>query len=160
MCIAEAIKDIIKDKVVCDIGCREGDLMVAFSKYAKEVIGIEKIADRVRICRRKGFDYWFAPPSGLVNQTTEGDAMTMDIPHADVYYIWVHHSKANSLNVNIARRIKKLKPKSTIIVGGDLAAGETYDELTGEVRRVEYNEGDGIRQSGVFQLKIITKGYK
>ncbi len=39
--IADLIKDIIKDKVVCDIGCGDGSFMVAMSKYAKEVIGIE-----------------------------------------------------------------------------------------------------------------------
>ena len=39
--IAEAIKDIIEDKVVCDLGCAYGDLMIEMQKYAKEVIGVE-----------------------------------------------------------------------------------------------------------------------
>ncbi len=73
---AEALKYIITGKVVCDVGCAYGDLLEAFSKYAKKVIGMERYPHRARVARAKGFE------------VTDGDALKDPIPKADVYYIW------------------------------------------------------------------------
>lgn len=69
--VAEVLKDIIKDKVVCDIGCACGDLMIAFSKYAKRVVGIERLKEEREISLKRGLD------------------VVDNIPDADVYYVWV-----------------------------------------------------------------------
>ena len=53
--VAEALKDIIKDKVVCDVGCACGDLMVEFSKYAKRVVGIECDKEKSEIAKKEDF---------------------------------------------------------------------------------------------------------
>ena len=34
--VVDALKDIVQDKVVCDVGCACGDLMVEFSNAVKE----------------------------------------------------------------------------------------------------------------------------
>jgi len=78
--VADLIQDIIKDKVVCDVGCGEGDFMEAMSKYAKKVIGIEEIEDRAKKARTKGFDV-----------ICDNSFFNM-LPVADVYYVWTRDS--------------------------------------------------------------------
>lgn len=79
--IPELIKDLIKDKVVCDIGCRNGDLLSKFSRYAKKVIGIEEHKDEYQEAKKLGFE--------VINR----DALEIDLPEADVYYLWVSNPK-------------------------------------------------------------------
>jgi precorrin-6B methylase 2 len=74
--IADLIKDIIQDKVVCDIGCGGGSFMVALSKYAKEVKGVEEEEEWAQIAANKGF-------------TVQAEnAFSFPLPEADVYYCW------------------------------------------------------------------------
>ena len=86
---AEAIKDLIKDKVVCDLGCGFGDLLSYLAKYAKKVIGVERYNHRAEIARTRGFEVIL------------GDIFEIDIPKADIYYLWTTN------NQQIADRIEK-----------------------------------------------------
>lgn len=74
--IADLIKDVIQNKVVCDIGCGGGSFMKALSKYAKEVIGIEEEEEWAIIASKKGFD------------VMAENAFSFPLPEADVYYCW------------------------------------------------------------------------
>ncbi|MFA6077352.1 MAG: methionine biosynthesis protein MetW, partial [Candidatus Paceibacterota bacterium] len=79
--IADLIKDIIQDKIVCDVGCGDGTFMQALSKYAKAVIGIEYDPKNWKVATKKGlnvffYDTFFVP---LHTYTT---------PPPDVYYLW------------------------------------------------------------------------
>lgn len=74
--IADLIKDKIQDKVVCDIGCGGGSFMVAMSKYAKRVHGIEEEPSWAKIASEKGFEV-------MVENT-----FSFPLPKADVYYCW------------------------------------------------------------------------
>ena len=74
--VAELIKDIIQDKVVCDVGCGGGSFMVALKKYARKVVGIEENEDWANIAVEKGFDIWVE------------NAFSFPLPQADVYYLW------------------------------------------------------------------------
>jgi len=69
--VAEVLQDMIRDKVVCDVGCACGDLMFEFSKYCKRVVGIEKDPVRAGITRKRGLE--------LVDH----------LPDADIYYLWI-----------------------------------------------------------------------
>lgn len=74
--IADLIQDVIKDKVVCDIGCGGGSFMKALSKYAKEVHGIEENNDWAMVAAEKGFK--------ILNE----NVFSFPLPEADVYYCW------------------------------------------------------------------------
>lgn len=74
--IADLIKDVIKDKVVCDIGCGGGSFMVALKKYAKEVHGIEEEPSWAEVASNKGFEIMVE------------NAFSFPLPKADVYYCW------------------------------------------------------------------------
>jgi len=88
--VAETIKDIIRDKIVCDVGCACGDLMFEFSKYCKKVIGIEYDNNRAEIARKRGFE--------VVDK----------LPNADVYYIWIG---IDSSSENVMNQLKSKKGK-------------------------------------------------
>lgn len=74
--VADLIEDIIKDKVVCDVGCGGGSFMVALAKHAKKVIGIEEDETWGLIAADKGFEVY--------NHNT----FFFPLPEADVYYLW------------------------------------------------------------------------
>ena len=75
--VAELIADVIKYKVVVDVGCGEGNFMEALVKNgAKDCIGIEEEESWAYKAADKGFriligSSWFQP-----------------LPEADVYYLW------------------------------------------------------------------------
>lgn len=74
--IADLIKDIIQDKVVCDIGCGGGSFMKHLSKYASRVHGIEEEEEWARVASEKGYEVMVE------------NAFSFPLPKADVYYCW------------------------------------------------------------------------
>lgn len=74
--IADLIQDVIKDKVVCDIGCGGGSFMKALSKYASRVHGIEEEEEWANVASEKGFE------------VMAENAFSFTLPKADVYYCW------------------------------------------------------------------------
>jgi len=134
--VIEAIKNVIKGRTVCELGCASGDLMVEMQKYAKKVVGVENRADHAQAARNRGLDVETA------------DIFKKEIPEAEVYYIWI--------NKYLVPGIKGILRKGIWIIGADSGEGEdvAIDELglAGEWKDVYFSEGDQPRQSGVFKL--------
>jgi hypothetical protein len=135
--VAEALKDILKDKRVCDIGCREGDILLAFLDYAKSGIGVESNENNAKIAQGKGLNVIYA------------DIRNIPMPEADIYYVWIQKP--------INQVIFDLIPKGLVVIGGDPQADEFYDIPGSRKILVPYNEGDGERQKGVFELTLVQK---
>lgn len=119
--IADVLKDIIENKVVCDIGCGDGDLLVAFKKHAKDVIGVEEVGLLAKAARSRGLNvisdnFFFTP-----------------IPKANIYYSWTRDSMAVYL------RMKHEGVKGTFVFGHTVMPPllKFIDGLKKEVR--EYN---------------------
>lgn len=74
--IADLIADVIKDKVVCDIGCGGGSFMKELARHAKRVHGIEEEREWAIVAAEKGFD------------VMAENAFSFPLPPADVYYCW------------------------------------------------------------------------
>lgn len=75
--VAELIKDVIQDKVVCDVGCGEGTFMEALkANGAKSCIGIEEEQEWAYKAANKGFS------------VLHGSSWFQPLPEADVYYLW------------------------------------------------------------------------
>jgi len=74
--IVDNYKDIIKNKIVCDIGCGSGDLLeyIRLKNLCKEVKGIEININRYNQ-NRKYIKF--------------GDVFQVGLPDADVYIIWL-----------------------------------------------------------------------
>ncbi len=97
--VATLIRDLITDKVVCDVGCGEGTFMDSLSKFAKQVIGIEEEEEWAYKAAEKGYTIlhgssWFQP-----------------LPEADVYYLWSRDA------MGIYLKAKEEGTKGTFIFG-------------------------------------------
>ena len=76
--VAELVKDIIQDKIVCDIGCGGGSFLEAMSKYAKFCIGIEEDEQTA----------YFAASRNPEWEIRSDNTFYHPLPPADVYYSW------------------------------------------------------------------------
>lgn len=74
--VANLISDIIRDKVVCDVGCGGGSFMQALATHAARVFGVEEDEQAAQVAHSKGFD--------VFNMNT----FHQKLPPADVYYLW------------------------------------------------------------------------
>ena len=98
--VPELLKDHIKDKVVCEIGCADGDLLPGFAKYAEKVIGVEFVEDcwiKLREVESKSDNIEIL--YGGVRHKREGKAGTrrpfnhhpeIPLPEADLYFVWIN----------------------------------------------------------------------
>ena len=79
------IKPYIENKIVCDVGAGAGDLSVEMAKYAKHVFAIENGTSYP-----KGLEY--LRTRILPNNVTfiENNVLTMKLPIADVYYVFLN----------------------------------------------------------------------
>ena len=109
--LADHINHIISGKVLCDIGCGAGDILeyCRIKNYCTKVIGVE--------CNHKryveGRDY-----------IRRGDIFQMDIPVADVYFLW--HGRS----FPFSRLLRKLKREAIIINGGgDTGPGSSHNKI-------------------------------
>ena len=75
--IGQVIRPIIEDKIVCDVGCAEGDQLKIFAQFAKHVIGVEINSIRAKPAINAGFN------------VIQGDYKDIDLPQADVYFSWI-----------------------------------------------------------------------
>lgn len=138
LAVVEAIKDIIKDKVICELECACGDLMVEMQKYAKKVVGMELNPDMVLAAKARGLD------------AVEGNVFTDEIPDVEVYYIWCDSTMIGS--------IPAIMKKGTWIIASDMIEHEHLEteklNLEGYWIEVPYYEGDAWRQKGVLRLFV------
>jgi hypothetical protein len=156
--VSEAIKEIIKDKTVCELGCGEGDNMAFMSRYAKKVIGVEFDPERYMFARKRGFEVFVC------------DYRKQDLPDADVYYFWPDDGKKDD-EFLVNKILSKKNFKGIIIVAADFGHGSFRDpglsyeptvvKAVGEKRNatfleVPFHEGEGYRQNGKFLLAIIN----
>lgn len=144
--VSEAIKDIISNKVVCDIGCAEGDHMVFMSRYAKKVIGVEIDQTRYKFAIERNLDV-------IVE-----DYRKIDLPDADVYYIWPNNSIDNPFIIKKA--LNKTNFNGYVIIGADSGYEPEVPMIKkcaklGRLLEIPFNEGSGHRQNGIFFVVII-----
>jgi len=161
MAVVTAIQDVVKDKVVCELGCSFGDLFPLLSRYAKEIKGIELDHDRVNACKDR-----FAQDTSI--NVTQGDWYKDPIPEADVYYFWPDGPDFDYESL-VGLLMRKEDFEGTVIAAADASYKEEdevakiqqcNDKWGGEIRRFPFNEGDDYRQNGEFVLTVIKKKKK
>lgn len=149
--ISDSIKDLLKDKKVCELGCAEGDNLVFMSRYAREVVGLEYDPHRISVAEERGLN------------VTRGDYYQDTLPSADVYYFWPNDGVKD--NEFLVEKIYANEDFcGTIIVAGDTGfppeppvVKKCAEKWKGVIREVKFHEGDGDRENGTFILAIITK---
>ena len=73
--ISYKIRNLIKNKIVCEVGCAEGDNMMLLSKYAKKVIGLDLNAERLKYAQNRKLNVQLS------------DYRLDSIPKVDIYYL-------------------------------------------------------------------------
>lgn len=136
--VAEVIAMLIKNKVFCDVGCGNGDLLEAALKYAKNVNGIEWNTGHQNKHNRPDF-----------LNVIDGDVFeNNNLPEADIYYIWVIPSRVQSI-------IDIIPTGKTIILGDyDSKPDLSYPIENGLTIRFPFNERG---EEEWFRLTIIKK---
>ena len=147
--ISYKIRNLIKNKIVCEVGCAEGDNMMLLSKYAKKVIGLDLNADRLKYAQSKKLDVRLS------------DYRLDSIPKVDIYYFWPSNS-LRDIPFLIWKIINNSNSNSIIISGCDNAV--KYDRLCSYIYSIfskrysfNYNEGPGPRENGKFTINILYK---
>jgi len=98
--VAELISDVIKDKVVCDVGCGEGTFMEALERNgAKKCIGIEEEKEWAVTAADKGFSIFL------------GSSWFQPLPEADVYWLWTRDA------MGVYLKAKEEGTKGTFVFG-------------------------------------------
>lgn len=152
MAVSEAIAPIIKGKVVCELGCAEGDNMVFMSRFAEKVIGLEVKGERRQHAETRGLD--------VVSGNYFSD--DIDLPEAEVYYCWPNNPADHE---PLVKRIYSNSAwEGTIIIAGELGYRNEPELIRqcakkwgGTLMEVDFHEGDGNRENGTFLLGVITK---
>ena len=149
---AKALKFLIEDKVVCDLGCGDGDMLQAFvDNGAKDAVGIERSLELVHRTRAKGFDCVY------------GNMLDEPLPIADIYYIWVEAQRVFDTFVNIWNKTQK----AVFVIADYDIRSQDVERLGGVVITVPYLEdetrqikGTTFEKEGTWNMTIITKGYE
>ena len=70
------MRELIRGKTICDVGCAKGDMVMQFSRFAAYAFGINDNKEEVDIARGREVDVLY------------GDALKMDIPAAHFYFFY------------------------------------------------------------------------
>ncbi len=148
--VAEAVADHVRGKVVCDLGCGEGDMLASLAPNAAGLVGMESSPLRAQQARGRGFE------------VVEGDYWRDPLPAADVYYVWPTDGSAD-VDFLVSRLLDEDHFDGLIIVAGDAAIALEQVAVRrvgrfGSIRAVGYDEGTGERQKGIFLLAIVGAG--
>tara|TARA_R100000005_G_C4921681_1_gene154677 strand:+ start:20 stop:544 length:525 start_codon:yes stop_codon:yes gene_type:complete len=133
--VAEAIKDIVSNKVVCDVGCGGGDFLKSVEPYCKKAIGVDIDGKRLESAKKQGLEVYL-------------QSIYSNPPEADVYFIWTNDLKEDYAASKFL--LKSAKKKITILVNrrkeNEWSLGKFGDvdkktlNLISEVRYVPYQE--------------------
>jgi len=132
--MVEKMKDMVKDKVFCDLGMRKGDFALEMQKYAKRVNGIEFNEEFYKQSIEKGLD------------VSLGNFLIDPLPEADIYYLWVGSDKRKL----ICDRLRVEKPEAKVIIGGRLG----HQDLLKGGNVIEFKDEEIM---GTWRLQIFEK---
>ena len=138
--VIEALKPMIQDKIVCDLGCRNGDLMGMFKQYAKKVSGVEIREDYYDLAIAGGHD------------VIHGNAAKIKLPKADLYYIWVNAPDLFNILDNIKSGWVAIGNYDAPDQGPIRAKLHKMGVFTVEIKAVNYRG-----ENGTFKLNIWKK---
>lgn len=155
LAVAEVIKPLITNKVVCELGCASGDLLYEFSRYAKYVVGIENRAEVVQEAINRDYLCPSYISKGDVWEVLDRNEITFE-----VIYFWMGYK-------DIIKYAKKLIPDSKyegvkFVLGGDpgftlrreIKSLETVQEKFGGEFIEIVNKEEG-RRAKTFMLLCI-----
>lgn len=136
--LVESVKDIIQDKIVCDLGCGEGDILFLMKPYAKKVLGIDVKS----------------PHSSRGIDIIVGDYRDGLIPYAEVYYFWPD-DPVKDIPIMVDK-LKSLNYDKKLLIGGRKDAVHLkycLETFGGHVREFFFKEPNREKQFTNFYFE-------
>jgi len=146
--VIEVMIPYIQNKIVCEIGCKQGDILYGISKYAKECIGYEIERDFIENAKTHNYE---CPTEIILGDFFKGDNLNQlkKSFNPEVFYSFSH----GKWYIPWFENVHKHFPSSTIITAADpgntrIQAGadergwinKLNDKYSGELLEVEYSE--------------------
>jgi len=159
--IPELVKEYVRGKKFCEVGCGDGDLLRQFAKYAHKSFGVEMNPAR------------FPQLDVLVEETNnikivKGDALTRgkailnELSNCDVFFVWTQPKLDKEIFKAIpsGRTIISYKTKDNI----GLLEGQ-YKKYPGKTEWIEFKSNEGSAEAGgvkytddtIFVIGILHK---
>lgn len=139
--IPELVKEYVRGKTFCEIGCGDGDLLRQFAKYAHKAIGVEMNPARfpqLDVLEEEVRNIKIIKGDAL----TRGKAILNELSHYDVYFVWTQP--------RFDKEIFKVLPTSTIIsyktknnIGW---LEEQYNKYPGKTEWIEFTSKDDVEE--------------
>jgi len=139
--IPKLLKEQLKGKTFCEIGCGEGDLLKEFAKYADKAYGIEhnsKYFNALDVVDNECDNVEVIKKSIEIYQGQGGDIQIEDIPKADIYYFWISEGADEIL-------IDKLPPSTMVIHKAGFNKPwleKTFGKHKGEQEYIEFTSNE------------------
>lgn len=133
--VIHVISPIIRDRVVCDLGCGPGYMMELLLEFgAKRVNGIENKEGLLEEALAAGYD------------VVLGDIIDDELPQAEVYWNWT----PMPVMVDVINKIK-----NAIIIVGDMKGQDNIlDQFKGLRLAIPFNENN---IEGIYSVTVIDK---
>lgn len=162
--IPELVKEYVRGKKFCEVGCGDGDLLRHFAKYAHKAIGVEMNPDRF-----PQLDILEADVKNIKivkgDALTKGKAILNELFHCDVYFVWTQP--------RFDKEIFKTIPRKTTIISYKTAENigwlrEQYGKYEGKTEWIEFTSNEGEAEATgvvytkdtVFVIGVLHKGQK
>lgn len=138
--IPELVKEYIRGKKFCEIGCGDGDLLREFAKYSHKAVGVEMNPDRF-----PQLDILEAEVKNIKiykgDVLTKGKALMNELLYYDVYFVWTQP--------RFDKEIFKVIPKEKIIISYKTAENigwlkEQYNKYPGETEWIEFTSNEDV----------------
>ncbi|MDA9671673.1 hypothetical protein N9T87_00135 [bacterium] len=142
------IKYLLYNRVVCELGCAEGENLLQMSKYSKHAFGFDVNPNFVKVAKNKSLNVRYL------------DYRVSNIPIADIYYFWPSNSRRD-IPYLVWKILSNSNFKGIIVFGStnynsDKIISYIYS-IFGERYCYEFFEGENINEHGNFCINIISK---
>ena len=159
--IPELVKEYVRGKKFCEVGCGDGDLLRQFAKYAHKAYGVEMNQAR------------FPQLDILVEETnnikivkgdilTRGNVILNELSRCDVFFTWTR--------LRLDKEIFKAIPKGRTIISYKTKDNigwleDQYKKYSGKTEWIEFTSNEGSAEAAgvkytkdtVFVIGILHK---
>lgn len=133
----DAIRPMLEDKVFCDLGCGDGEIVEHAAQYARRSFGMQWSNDRQDLDRLRARGVKFI----------EANILDVEWPAADVYYCFTFFHDA--------RRVLNKHQRGILVIGGTPEKFEHYPSEAKSGTVIDIPTGDP--ETPVWRLAIFTK---
>eukprot|EP00667_Euglena_gracilis_P010708 EG_transcript_10904 len=148
--VLSVLAPFAQGRMLCDIGCRTGEVLELMKDRASRLYGIELNPRYARTAKQKGLP------------VVIGDAFKVPLPpNCETVYFWVKAPIMHKFIRLVAPQLKAT-PGSLLILPAEFMEFrelqtllDVHQQYGGELLKIPFHEGDGFRQFGVILFLLL-----